>query len=746
MNWKRFYIIAVVFVYLGSCAFAANTPTVSFEVSADNSKIYYTLTQDNSYTFSQPESVEITGESLSQPQFLIDRYGNLSIVCLAHDPNTQLNRIILSSLPSFEPRSLFTSQAELTELALFTLNNPEKSLAISWHQDYLGGKATYLIVSPDNGLNFCSPKLIEDDVELADIHEFILDKPDTPLINFPTANSVVNSNNLVIDYLISGNEPLLCKIKLSATLQYKQTASTATQESIKFSCPTDLPEGKYALTISAFDGVNTSLPCETINFVVDNTPPELTSLEAARIEDQLIFKGTMSEALVDLTINSTAVSFGSETEFIAQLPLISGNNLFTFVLTDEAGNSAMISEEVFYNPASPEITVLSPAITDWFKPESTIIVEARVFDLQQDIAEESEATLAIDGQELETPLTYDKEESSLFGFISLPEDLSEGIHTATISLSDVSGNKSSTTFAINIDGTPPQLNASQGQNCYLNSDSEIRLPLTDSGAGIDLSGTIISISGISFEGTASLEGTDLVFTVASLLVDGTYEVELIPRDQIGNLGKPLSLGLIVDTTAPTISLTSSCEPQTTQTRVMIQGNVADENPASIKIHNNQKEVADFELNGFFFSKEISLTTGNNNILIEAFDKSGNKSEVSFTTLAQVATSTTLIQECINAPNPFSPTKKLIGAFADKGRGMVFAYSLAQPADVRIRIYDLTGTLIWTKVISDATSGVTAWSGENAFGQQVSNGIYPYIFSVSANGKKEFKKGKIIVYQ
>lgn len=78
--------------------------------------------------------------------------------------------------------------------------------------------------------------------------------------------------------------------------------------------------------------------------------------------------------------------------------------------------------------------------------------------------------------------------------------------------------------------------------------------------------------------------------------------------------------------------------------------------------------------------------------------------------------------------------------------MVFAYTLAKPADLMIRIYDITGTLIWVKAIPNTSSGVTAWDGVNQFGQMSSNGIYPYFFSAAKDGLVETRKGKIIISQ
>jgi hypothetical protein len=78
----------------------------------------------------------------------------------------------------------------------------------------------------------------------------------------------------------------------------------------------------------------------------------------------------------------------------------------------------------------------------------------------------------------------------------------------------------------------------------------------------------------------------------------------------------------------------------------------------------------------------------------------------------------------NYPNPFG----------DAGhRTTKIAYFLTEDADVKIRIYDLAGTLVWSKDIAagedggrgtpDKTEWKVEWDGYNSKGRLVRNGVY-----------------------
>ncbi|MDD5383047.1 MAG: hypothetical protein PHH60_05280 [Candidatus Margulisbacteria bacterium] len=489
------------------------------------------------------------------------------------------NQIVCSSLPTFEPRVIYASQDNLINLQFKQFpGNP--ALFLGWQTESDGRLETYRAISLDGGRSFGEAKRLGSSPF----------PPQPPQVILPAANSAVNSNNLKIVYSASGLDPLLCRIEVSqkeyfplgGTFCFEQPVPATSREAVECLLPMVLADGTYFLRLSAFDGINTSLPGQVTPFKLDSQPPQFVTLEAQRSEGTITLSGQVSESPVNIQVNGLSPSLETNSHFTCQFTLEAGANLYTFALSDEAGNSLITTQEVFFNPASPEITVIKPDGSDWFKPGSTLIITARVFDLQGDIAEDAEAKIIIDNSLQENTLVFDQEESSLSGFIPLPQDLSDGKHSASVILTDNAGNSGSQDFSINIGCPPP---------------------------------------------------------------------------------------------------------------------VANQNTV-------EAAVAKF--------------------------------------IAPAIPETHLITNFISGPNPFSPSNDLTSAFSAQGKGMVFSYSLAQPADIKIRIYDITGTLVWYRSISSAASGITAWSGVDQFGQVTHNGIYPYIFSASANGLTEHKKGKIVI--
>jgi hypothetical protein len=85
----------------------------------------------------------------------------------------------------------------------------------------------------------------------------------------------------------------------------------------------------------------------------------------------------------------------------------------------------------------------------------------------------------------------------------------------------------------------------------------------------------------------------------------------------------------------------------------------------------------------------------------------------------------------NYPNPFSP---MIDN-SDGTRGTKFFYSLPQPADIELRIYNLLGELVYERSFKANDPAGRAkslsWNGYNGNGDPVLNGVYIAILKTSA---------------
>lgn len=135
-------------------------------------------------------------------------------------------------------------------------------------------------------------------------------------------------------------------------------------------------------------------------------------------------------------------------------------------------------------------------------------------------------------------------------------------------------------------------------------------------------------------------------------------------------------------------------------------------------------------------KFTSIENGDHELLVKAWDVFNNFSEQN-TYFSVVDGNDLVIRDVFNYPNPFSDRTQF-----------TFQQNLAQPIDVKIKIYSIAGRLIHEIEKTDVNDKfvVMDWDGRDADGDQLANGTYLYKIIVrSVDG--EFNKsvlGKLAV--
>lgn len=632
------------------------------------------------------------------------------------------------------------------------------AIILIWQKKYLERKETCLTVSLDQGKHFGSIRSLPLIANASDLvysgskwlhftrrpalsaKEIDFISPFAPQLILPKNKSITGASSVEITFRQLSPEPLIYKLELSWYKDFSPDQTWAfdylcfpNSSEASYVLPMELPDGEYFLRLSAFDGLSTGSPSNISTFKIDRTVPAIAvTLPSGEASEQqnLPLEGKVSEPCL-FTLNGKSITLEADGKFKMVYSLQPGENILSFAVTDEAGNQAFISKKVIYSAVRPEITLLKPRESDWFKPDSAMFIEAEVRDFQDDIEDESEAEIIIGNKILEDKLIYDKKEGKLTGFITLPEELPDGKNSAKIRLRDLAGNAGEKDLKINIDHLPPALTICTGESAYSNSGALITIPLQDSGAGIDRMGTLVEIAGISIESVVSAE-TGIAIKPKSSLFDGSYEVTVTPRDLTGNTGSASIFKLVVDTVPPELNVLASGE---VNGKMKIEAEVSDAFLSKVNVYNNKRLVESFTPVGTTFAREILLLPGNNEIRVEAQDKAGNGTSQTLFAFGDSGSLAALVTKCGNGPNPFSP---------DRDGQMSFTYQLSSPADIKIYIFNLSGTLIWKK--DNAPPVSTPWNGRDQFGAIVQNGVYPYIAQFSSNGETEIKRGKIIVLQ
>jgi hypothetical protein len=703
-----------------------NVYALSFETSEE---VYFTSSADRGLNWDKPILVTVTGETVTQPRLAFDNLRTPQLIFLSFNQGLNRHRLYYTALAPIEPRMIFESQDDIVNPRIAQTS---EALLINWQTDYLGRQTTYVSVSLDQGEHFGAVRSLAPPLA-------------APKLIAPRNGYLTNFSSPEVHFIANSADPVITKVELSweksfppdKTWSFEYFSLPGSPET-DVRLPLNLPDGQYFLRLTSRDGLSASPTAGPVSFKIDTTAPLVTlaspSAEASD-DDQVTFAGTVSEP-ASLCLNGQPLSTAADGRFSCLVPLRSGLNSFELLATDEAGNVSRLTRTVSYAATVPHLKILRPRGSDWFKPGSAVYFEAEIGDSQNNIDDETEGSISVNSRVLPDKPVYDQSSKKLSGFINLPPQLSDGPLTATARLNDRSGNAGQKDFPLNIDNTPPVRVTGIGEAVYTKSAWTIPLPVNDNGSGLDLQGTMVKINGISLEAVLTVEANPSA-RLNLPLADGSYEVIVLPRDNVGNTAEAINYQLIVDTVPPVLSVYADTGTEPKTTPLLISGEVSGNYLAGLNFYNGQNLAGSLNAPAGRFTYNLPLVNGRNNIRVEAVDRAGNKTSCSLSVNARVA-SAGLINKFAAAPCPFSPK-------TDKTVSFVFSFSAA-PDRLKLYVFDLAGTLLWRRDLANFTGTALAWDGVDSFGRPVGNGVYPYLASVTVGGQTEIKKGKLIVLQ
>ena len=705
--------------------------------------------------------IMVTQEAVTGPRLALDELRDPHLIFLSFNQGLNRHRLYYTSLASIEPRVLFESQDEIVgpQIAL-----APDVLLISWQTNYLGRKTTYLSVSLDQGKHFGTTRSPAWSKGQPDhifyqgskwvtysagssqkLNDLALPALPAPNLISPKNGAPTNCPSPEVRFRPNSADPVITRVDLSWEKAFSQGNTWSFDyfnlpgsAEVAVSLPLNLPDGEYYLRLSTRDGLCASATVGLFPFKIDTKAPVVTlASPSAEVsdDDHITFSGTVGEP-AKLWLNGQPLSVEAGGSFSRSVPLLSGRNTFELLATDEAGNSTRVTRTISYAATVPHLKIIRPRTNDWFKPGSTTYFEAEVTDSQNGIEDEAEGEISVGGQALPDKPAYDRSSNKLSGFISLPPKLPDGRQTAIVRLVDRSGNTGQKSFPLNIDSTPPLRLAATYEAVYSGSAVTIPLPLNDSGSGLDLQGTMVKINGVSLEAVLTMEANPAA-RIKLPLPDGSYEVTVLPRDNVGNTGEATKYQLVVDTVPPVLSVSADQGTMIKARTILVSGEAGDLYLSGLNFYNGQNLVGSLNAPIERFTYNLPLVNGNNNIRVEAVDRAGNKTSRSLPVKAEIA-SAGLINKFAPAPCPFSPK-------TDQTMYFLFSFSAA-PDRLKVYIFDLAGTLLWRQELINFAGNSLAWDGVDMVGRPVGNGVYPYLAQVTAGGQTEIKKGKLIVLQ
>ncbi|MFB6457576.1 type IX secretion system sortase PorU [Chitinophaga sp. Hz27] len=134
----------------------------------------------------------------------------------------------------------------------------------------------------------------------------------------------------------------------------------------------------------------------------------------------------------------------------------------------------------------------------------------------------------------------------------------------------------------------------------------------------------------------------------------------------------------------------------------------------------------------------NLTAGPHRVIIKAWDSYNNvaSQEIDFVVTEN---GTVVIEDVSCYPNPFHDQTKFVFTHNQQGQEVI----------VTIQVFDLSGRIMKTlkdTIIpgSNRFDGMP-WNGTGDSGARLSSGIYLYRLTISSNGKKKVKGGKVVIF-
>lgn len=189
-----------------------------------------------------------------------------------------------------------------------------------------------------------------------------------------------------------------------------------------------------------------------------------------------------------------------------------------------------------------------------------------------------------------------------------------------------------------------------------NNATPIVFTVTDesNGSGVKESSIVLKIdnTAVSLTKTSIANGYSCTYTPESAMEDGVHTINITAQDNDGNVATALNASYTIDTIPPTLTLTAPTKTITNQPSCTVSGttNDATSSPVTVEITHNSNAAVTVEVDSSGnFTKEFTLTEGNNTLKVVSTDASGRS-----TTITKAIKLDTTIPQITNItfePNP-----------------------------------------------------------------------------------------------
>jgi len=222
--------------------------------------------------------------------------------------------------------------------------------------------------------------------------------------------------------------------------------------------------------------------------------------------------------------------------------------------------------------------------------------------------------------------------------------------------------------------------------------------------------------------------------------DGLYWVDASAVDTAGNTNN-FDFYFVYDTTPPEVPSfqTSSFDSATGSITVSgstVPDELSDPQEVEIFINDSSKGTATAGANYEFSKSGIGLVRGINYIAAQSADKAGNKSRLS-KSLKLSYNPESLLSIVIRSPH--------VVRSGSSTEPVKIIYSVTQPAEITIRIFNLKGLIVkeWSGSASPGEETEWDWYGKNMYEEEVNNGVYIFRIKAKAGSGENDSSTKLV---
>jgi len=367
-------------------------------------------------------------------------------------------------------------------------------------------------------------------------------------------------------------------------------------------------EGHNVFSIEVLDKAG-NYNSTQVSFERDMIPPALAITEPQpdvwTNAHNVYVEGTAEEG-ADLTVDGEPVEIINGS-FRRRIDLEEGDFVIRVTCTDMAGNVAVKTRLVRVDWTPPGLSIVEPEAAEVYVRESTVYVSADVDDPTID-------HVMVNDQAI--PLTSGR-------FVKQFTVL-EGVTEFVITVEDAAGNSVTERVVVIRDLTPPtydwNMTAVGGELVVVSGDRYC------TSNAVEVSITASELSTFSLAGGVLLaKGTQVQHQFE--LVEGPNTLEIYIVDEAGNQAQTFRQRVEVDTTAPTISISSPPSGyRTKEDIVTIQGST--DEGTTLKINGETVTLG----SGGSFRHVMALVDGRNEFTIQAVDAMGNSETATLSVL------------------------------------------------------------------------------------------------------------------